>query len=74
MKLTETHIREITRAVSHRLGLLEFYGTAGLRKSGWERMMQRLVEAGYFVPYVHGGYEITEEGRRVAQAFAAEGV
>lgn len=39
-------------------------GGGGLGKAAWERMMARLVRAGIAEPYPHGGYGITESGRK----------
>lgn len=36
----------------------------GQAMAAWERMMLRLCETGLMRPYVHGGFEITDEGRR----------
>jgi len=33
--------------------------------------MDRLCELGYFKPYVHGGYELTERGAALANVEAA---
>lgn len=34
-----------------------------LAKNSIERTMQRLCNAGYAQPYVHGGWTVTEKGR-----------
>lgn len=62
MKLTQPHLDVLARAKANPLGIVEFTGPRGLRHANWHRMMDRLVEAGYFAPYVHGGYEITPKG------------
>jgi len=70
---TKAQVKELRRAASTVAGPRSPGGvvtcpspTRGLAASGWERMMGRLCEAGFFRPYVHGGYEITDEGRRAA--------
>lgn len=62
--LTEAQRRELQRADESKLGIVELLdGRRGLRRSGWERMMNRLCQRGYASPYLHGGYEITSAGR-----------
>lgn len=45
-----------------------FGWTRGQAMAAWERMMDRLCKAGLMRVYPHGGYEITEAGRREAEA------
>lgn len=63
MRLTAVHKQVLAQAKSSPLGIVEYRGTRGLRSSVWTRMMDRLCANGYFTPYVHGGYEITDKGR-----------
>lgn len=37
----------------------------GFARASWERMMNRMVPT-YVTAYVHGGYELTDAGRREA--------
>lgn len=62
VSLTKAQAAQVRRAVDGN-GLVEDYGTNGLARAGWIRMMERLCEAGLFRRYVHGGYEITDAGR-----------
>jgi len=70
MKLTEAHEREIKAAIRSSRGVVEppsAIGGGNLRRANWLRMMDRLCAAGLFRPYVHGGYEITDEGRKALE-------
>lgn len=44
------------------------YCNNGFAKAARNRMMKKLVESGFLVPYVHGGWEITKQGREALQA------
>lgn len=49
-------------------GLLSFQGSGtgvGLMRASWNRAAAQLIDLGLIEPYVHGGYELTDEGRRV---------
>ncbi len=61
--LTNTQRVRLQQAARHELGLVELQ--AGQRYGGASivRSMQRLCELGLFVPYVHGGWQITDLGR-----------
>lgn len=45
--------------------LIEWHRGKGFAKAAWERMMKRMVPI-YVTEYPHGGYELTDEGKRVA--------
>lgn len=54
---------------ANKLGVVDLiaYGPgSGLRQRGWNRVMWKLRDDGLVRRYVHGGYEITDFGRRVA--------
>lgn len=66
-----TDIDLMQRAIESPLGVIETTsgGTgSGLRKHALDKRMKRLVESGYFRPYVHGGYEVTDKGIDLANA------
>lgn len=69
MRVMEKDIDLMLRAVANPLGVVEITGGGtgdGLRKHAFDKRMSRLVGEGYFKPYVHGGYEITEKGINAA--------
>ncbi len=62
-RLTRAQRMVLFNTASSASGIAEYRNTHGLGHSSWERKMIRLCELGYFRPYVHGGYEITEAGK-----------
>lgn len=55
-------------------GLLSFQGSGtgvGLMRASWNRAATQLLDLGLIETYVHGGYELTPEGRRVRDELAA---
>lgn len=68
-KPTKAQHKILAQALSHPLGLVEPSSSwGGLQRAGWHATMSRVVAAGWFKPYVHGGYEITNAGREIAQS------
>lgn len=50
-------------AMRHPLGLIERPVLRGFERNTWDRNAGVLCDAGLLRGYVHGGYEITDEGR-----------
>jgi hypothetical protein len=72
--LTVPQRRELERAAADKLGVVTLQDSRrGLRSAGWERMMKRVCALGLAKPYVWGGYEITEAGRKALAASAQRG-
>lgn len=46
-------------------GCVSWGKAKGFAMNRWQEMMERLCQRGLFRPYPHGGYEITEAGRKV---------
>ena len=71
-KLTKGCLKELERAARHHLGVVDTVDTVagwvGLQRAAWHARMSRYVADGWFKPYVHGGYEITEAGRKALEA------
>jgi hypothetical protein len=72
-KLTEAQRKALASSVNSRPieGLITFQDAGvgiGLRRAGWYRMMEGLERKGLVAVYVHGGYEITEQGRAALAA------
>lgn len=68
-KLTKGCLKALERAASHHLGVVDTVaGWGGLQRAAWHARMSRYVADGWFKPYVHGGYEITEAGRKAMEA------
>lgn len=63
IKLTRKRQLILEAASKHHLGLVERPYLTGFERVSWDRNADYLVELGLLAPYVHGGYEITEEGR-----------
>lgn len=66
MTVTSPQLRILQSAIAHPLGLYEPSGPRGWRRSAREKCCERLVVKGLLKPYVHGGYEITSDGRAAA--------
>lgn len=64
-KLTAPQRRELEHAAKNKLGVVTSYTVNGLGRAQWKLMMERLRLAGLVTPYVHGGYQITDAGRKV---------
>jgi hypothetical protein len=65
MKVTAAQLKALLRAYEDKLGVIESStSTRGLGRAAFERMMFRLYKIGLVVPYVHGGFQITDEGRQ----------
>jgi predicted transcriptional regulator len=67
--VSDQQMKAMRLAAGHKLGVVEYMGTRGLGSSSWARMMDRLSKQGFVQPYVHGGYEITESGRALVDAY-----
>lgn len=61
--LTEARLRILDAAARHKLGLVERPYVIGFARTSWDRNANKLIDLGFLVPYVHGGYEITDAGR-----------
>lgn len=73
MKLTEPWRRELRIAAEDPRGVRDRHLSSGYLRASWHAKMSRMVEAGLFTPYVHGGYEITAAGRAALAQPAKEG-
>lgn len=67
MKLTPAQRKYLKSAATSKLGVVApsslAYRTYG--NASFHRCMKGLCERGIVKPYVHGGYEITDDGRKV---------
>lgn len=66
MTVTHSQLEVLYQAMAHPLGLYRLDGPRGWRRAARERMCDRMVWDGLLKPYVHGGYEITSDGRAAA--------
>lgn len=53
-------------------GIVQNYDFSAFGKSNYERMMTKLEALGMVTPYVHGGFAITDLGRRVASGMIGD--
>lgn len=64
LTLTAAQHRALRCAADNELGVVEMPGgRPGHAGATWVKMMERLSTRGLCKPYVHGGYEITKDGR-----------
>lgn len=62
--LTDNQRNMLDRAAANKLGVVERPYLPGFEGVTWDRNARKLCERGYLRPYVHGGYEITDAGRK----------
>jgi hypothetical protein len=63
--LTENQRIMLRRAAANALGVVEKPHLPGFEGVTWDRNATKLCKLGLLKPYVHGGHEITEAGRKV---------
>ena len=66
-KMTEKRTAILKEAVKHPLGIVERPYFQEFSRIAWDNNAAALTRAGLLAPYVHGGYEITAEGRAVLE-------
>lgn len=63
--MTKGQMRELQKAADSPIGVVESpINRPGFARQAWRNMMERAAEAGLCKRYVHGGYEITDAGRK----------
>lgn len=72
LRLTEKRLRILKAASEHHLGLVDRPYHTGFERVAWDKNASVLVEAGLLQRYVHGGYEITDDGREAYAQAAAD--
>lgn len=65
LKLTGPRLRILEAAMRHERGLVERPYLTGFERVSWDRNALAMCGAGLLLPYLHGGYEITQRGRDV---------
>lgn len=72
--LTDNQRGMLRRAARNKLGVVEKPHLPGFEGVTWDRNARKLCERGLLKPYVHGGYEITDDGRKTLQPSAGDAV
>lgn len=63
--LTDNQRNMLNAAAANKLSVVERPYMPGFEGVTWDRNAHKLCERGYLKPYVHGGFEITDAGRKV---------
>jgi hypothetical protein len=76
LSLTEPQLKILLSSIGSRPieGLIRFNDAGvgvGLRRASWEKAVGNLRQLGLVKPYVHGDFEITDEGRLTRDAVLA---
>jgi hypothetical protein len=63
LNLTPNRVRILQSALADTLGVVTRPYLPGFEGVAWDRNAKALCDAGYLKPYVHGGFEITGDGK-----------